>query len=80
MFYNSFLAERLVKWRKNKFEKKRTSSGNALAIFLKTSGANLLIRSEYSPISQRIDARAVGTVILSTIRTICLIISLYCDG
>jgi hypothetical protein len=26
------------------------------------------------------EARAIGTVTLSTIRTICLIISLYCDG
>ena len=58
----------------------QTSSGNVLAIFLNTSGANLLTRSEYSPINQRIDARAAGTVTLSTIRTICLIISLYCSG
>lgn len=57
-----------------------TSSGNDFAIFLNTSGANLLIRSEYSPINQRIEARAVGTVTLSTIRTIRLIISLYSDG
>ena len=57
---------------------RQTSSGKVFAIFLKISGANLLIRSEYSPISQRIEARAVEIVTLSIIRTICLIMSPCC--
>ena len=77
MFDNGFLKENIV--RRTVIEC-LTSSGKDLAIFRRTSGANLLIRSEYSPINQRMEARAVGTVTLSTMRTIRLIISPYCDG
>lgn len=80
MFHNCFLDKEFSYDEKKSDANQRTSSGNVLAIFLNTSGANLLTRSEYSPINQRIDARAAGTVTLSTIRTICLIISLYCSG
>ena len=53
---------------------------NDFAIFLRTSGAILGTRSEYSPISHRIDALAIGTVIVSANFARCIMISLYSVG
>jgi len=49
------------------------------AIFRSTSGAILGTRSLYSPINQMILARAMGTVIVSTIRDMWIMMSLWVD-
>lgn len=57
-----------------------TSLIKLLASLRNTSGAIFGTRSLYSPISQRMLARAIGTVILSTMRAMWLIMPLCSLG